>query len=140
MIFISNSSTIFAFMITLPIQSLQFNFGQVHSIVPQCFRGVREPSYPPTLIPSNPLYRQYFILDNVLLIKGSRKILLKMWQLYLLIHLKMSNERILTSIFDSFYPRGLEVTEMHYPLSRGYWDTSYVGKSYPLLKLWQFGR
>ena len=78
LIFISNSSTIFAFMITLPIHSLQFNFGQVHSIVPQCFRGVREPSYPPTLIPSNPLYRQYFILDNVLLIKGSRKILLKM--------------------------------------------------------------
>ena len=101
---------------------------------------MREPSYPPTLIPSNPLYRQYFILDNVLLIKGSRKILLKMWQLYLLIHLKMSNERILTSIFDSFYPRCLEVTKMHYSLSRGYWDTTYIGKSYPLLKLWQFGR
>ena len=63
-----------------------------------------------------------------------------MWQLYLLIHLKMSNERILTSIFDSFYPRCLEVTKMHYSLSWGYWDTTYIGKSYPLLKLWQFGR
>ena len=52
----------------------------------------------------------------------------------------MSNERILTSIFDSFYPRCLEVTKMHYSLSRGYWDTTYIGKSYLLLKLWQFGR
>ena len=66
--------------------------------------GEREPSYPPTSF-----YRQYFILDNVLLIKGSRKNPLKMWPLYLLMYLEMSNERIFPSIFTVFTPWFLQI-------------------------------
>ena len=66
--------------------------------------GEREPSYPPTSF-----YRQYFILDNVLLIKGSRKNPLKMWPLYLLMYLEMSNERILPFIFTVFTPWFLQI-------------------------------
>ena len=61
-------------------------------------------SYPPTSF-----YRLYFIFDNVLLIKASRKIPLKMWPLYLLMYLEMSNERILTSIFTVFTPWFLQI-------------------------------